>query len=95
VCLPRAARGDRGSRHGSARIGAARRQVRFALRLNRMVFRWFRGEQRYRVLERFYRLPAPVIRRFYALELTALDRARILFGRPPRGLSLRAAMEAS
>ena len=68
------------------------RQVRFALRLNRMLFRWFDPDQRFRVLERFYRLPAPVIRRFYALELTALDRARIVFGRPPRGLSLRAAL---
>jgi len=68
------------------------RQARFALRLNRMLFRWFRPEHRYRVLERFYRLPAPVIRRFYALELTALDRARIVVGRPPRGLSLRAAL---
>lgn len=68
------------------------RQVRFALRLNRMLFRWFHPDQRFRVLERFYRLPAPVIRRFYALELTALDRARIVFGRPPRGLSLRAAL---
>lgn len=66
-------------------------QVRFALRLNRMLFRWFRPEQRFRVLERFYRLPAPVIRRFYALELTALDRARIIVGRPPRGMSVRAA----
>jgi lycopene beta-cyclase len=70
---------------------AHERQVRFALRLNRMLFRWFPPEQRFRVLERFYRLPTPVIRRFYALELTALDRARIVIGRPPRGLSLRAA----
>jgi lycopene beta-cyclase len=67
------------------------RQLRFAARLNRMMFRWFAPEQRFRVLERFYRLPEPVIRRFYALELTALDRARILIGRPPKGLSLRAA----
>ena len=29
------------------------------------------------------------IRRFYALELTGMDRARILLGRPPRGLSVR------
>ncbi|MEP6860961.1 MAG: lycopene beta-cyclase CrtY [Deltaproteobacteria bacterium] len=66
------------------------KQVEFAQRLNRMLFRWFAPDQRYRVLERFYRLPEATVRRFYALELTALDRARILFGRPPRGLSLTA-----
>lgn len=65
------------------------RQVRFAQRLNRMLFHWFAPVDRYRVLERFYRLPEDTIRRFYALELTAMDRARILFGRPPRGLSVR------
>ena len=66
------------------------KQLEFGLRLNRMLFRWFAPEQRYRVLERFYRLPEASVRRFYALELTAWDRARILVGRPPRGLSLSA-----
>jgi lycopene beta-cyclase len=64
-------------------------QLPFALRLNRMLFQWFAPEQRYHVLERFYGMPEPTIRRFYALELTALDRARFFVGRPPRGLSLR------
>ena len=68
------------------------RQLKFGLRLNRMMFRWFRPEQRFRVLERFYRLPEPVVRRFYALQLTAMDRTRILLGHPPRGLSWRAAL---
>ncbi len=71
---------------------AQERQMKFALRLNRMLFGWFPPAQRFRVLERFYRLPEALIRRFYALELTALDRARILVGRPPRGMSLRAAL---
>ncbi|MFT3697940.1 MAG: lycopene beta-cyclase CrtY [Kofleriaceae bacterium] len=66
------------------------KQSEFALRLNRMLFRWFAPEQRYRVLEKFYRLPEASIRRFYALELTAFDRARILVGKPPKGLSLAA-----
>ena len=44
--------------------------------------------QRWQVLERFYRLPEATIRRFYALELTLADRARLLLGRPPGGLSL-------
>lgn len=65
------------------------RQLRFASRLARMLFHWFAPADRHRVLERFYRLPEDVIRRFYALELSAGDRARILIGRPPRGLSLR------
>lgn len=68
------------------------RQMRFALRLNHMLFRWFPPEQRFHVLERFYRLPESLIRRFYTLELTGLDRARILIGRPPRGMSYRAAL---
>jgi lycopene beta-cyclase len=68
------------------------RQLAFADRLNRMLFRWYPPDRRHHVLARFYRLPAATIERFYALELTALDRARILLGRPPRGLSLRAAL---
>lgn len=67
-------------------------QLDFACRLNRMLFRWFSPERRYHVLEHFYRLPADVIGRFYALELSALDRARMFVGPPPRGLSWRAAL---
>lgn len=74
---------------------AQTRQAQFAHRLNRMLFRWFPPDQRYRVLERFYRLPEPVVRRFYALELTAFDRARILIGRPPRGLSWSAMLRGN
>lgn len=72
---------------GHARAHA--RQLKFALRLNHMLFHWFAPERRYHVLERFYRLPEPLVRRFYALTTTSMDRARILIGRPPRGLSLR------
>lgn len=72
----------------AAHARAHARQLAFALRLNRMLFGWFAPDQRYRVLERFYKLPEATVRRFYALELTAMDRARILIGRPPRGLSL-------
>jgi lycopene beta-cyclase len=67
-----------------------RRQARFFCQLNGLLFRWFDPAARWQVLARFYRLPEPTIRRFYALDLGALDRARILIGRPPRGLSLRA-----
>jgi len=51
--------------------------------LNRMMFRAAAPEQRYRVLEHFYRLPEPVIARFYAAKLTRLDKVRILTGKPP------------
>lgn len=70
------------------------RQITFCHRLNKLLFQWFAEGEEWHVFERFYRLPAPVIRRFYALETTATDRARILLGRPPRGLSLRARWKA-
>lgn len=80
---------------GEALTAAARAQgdqLAFAGRLNRMLYNWFAPEQRYHVLERFYRLPEPTIQRFYAHATTRGDRARILLGRPPRGLSWRAAL---
>ncbi len=73
---------------------AQRRQVRFCYLLNRLVFRWFAEGDAWHAFDRFYRLPAPLIRRFYALETSAADRARILIGRPPRGFSLRAGLRA-
>lgn len=51
--------------------------------LNRMLFRACAPEKRYVVLERFYRLPKPLIERFYAGEATFADKARILVGKPP------------
>jgi lycopene beta-cyclase len=69
-------------------------QQRYATLLNRMLFQGFEPEQRYHVLERFYRLPAATVRRFYALTLTSGDRARILCGRPPQGLSLHGFLSA-
>ena len=63
-------------------------QFRYATFLNRMLFQWFEPEQMWNVFERFNRLPSPVMGRFYAMELTAADRARIMLGRPPRGMSL-------
>lgn len=51
--------------------------------LNRMLFNVARPEERYIVLERFYRLSPDLISRFYAGRLYWTDRARILIGRPP------------
>ena len=64
------------------------RQQRYAFLLNRLLFQAASAEARRNVLERFYKLPEPTIARFYALSTTGFDRARILCGRPPRGLSL-------
>ena len=67
------------------------RQVRFCRLLNWLLFCAYPEAQRWQVLRRFYRLPEATIRRFYALDLTLADRARLLLGRPPGGLSWRAA----
>jgi lycopene beta-cyclase len=68
------------------------RQQRFACLLNRLLFRALPQEARRNVFERFYRLPEPSIARFYALSTTGLDRARIVCGRPPQGVSLSRAL---
>ncbi len=51
--------------------------------INRLLFLAAVPAERYRVLEHFYRLPEPVIERFYAGRLTGRDGLRILSGRPP------------
>ena len=51
--------------------------------LNRMLFHAAQPDQRHRIFAHFYRLPRQVIQRFYAGRLTAMDRLRILSGRPP------------
>ncbi|MGN6376749.1 MAG: lycopene cyclase family protein, partial [Sphingomonas sp.] len=51
--------------------------------LDRMLFRAAEPDERYRVLERFYRLDSRLIGRFYAGRSTMSDKVRILTGRPP------------
>ena len=51
--------------------------------LNRMLFRAADPGQRWRVFQRFYGLSEGVVRRFYAGRSSALDKARILAGKPP------------
>jgi lycopene beta-cyclase len=51
--------------------------------LNRMLFRAAEPTERYKVLERFYRLDPGLVARFYAGRSTAMDKARILMGKPP------------
>lgn len=65
---------------------AARRHWRdtaFYRSLGRMLFHGALPEERYRIFERFYRLPQPLIERFYAGRSTLADRARVLIGKPP------------
>ncbi len=51
--------------------------------LGKMLFEAANPAERYRVFERFYRLPEPLISRFYAARSTPLDKLRILTGKPP------------
>jgi lycopene beta-cyclase len=55
----------------------------FSRMLARMLMRAAEPDRRYRILERFYSLPAPLIARFYAGRSTLWDRLRILAGKPP------------
>lgn len=51
--------------------------------LDKMLFYAADPDQRYRVLERFYRLAPGLIRRFYAGQSTWADKLRIVSGKPP------------
>ncbi|RIV93332.1 lycopene cyclase family protein, partial [Aurantiacibacter xanthus] len=59
------------------------RAMGFYRLLGRMLFGAALPEERYRVFERFYRLPERLIERFYAGRSTLADRARVLAGKPP------------
>jgi lycopene beta-cyclase len=59
------------------------RARRFYRGLNRMLFLAAQPQRRYRILRRFYALPEPLIRRFYAADTSLPDKLRILAGRPP------------
>lgn len=59
------------------------RRRRFYRMLAAMLFKAAEPEQRWRILQRFYRLDPRLIGRFYAGHSTLLDRMRIVSGRPP------------
>jgi lycopene beta-cyclase len=59
------------------------RQQGFYRLLNRMLFRAARPDKRHLVLQRFYKLPQPLIENFYAGRTSLSDIARILIGKPP------------
>jgi lycopene beta-cyclase len=66
-----------------ARAQALWRERGFYRMLNRLLFRAAEPHLRYRVLEHFYRLPAPLIARFYAGRSTLFDKMRVVTGKPP------------
>ncbi len=55
--------------------------------LGKMLFQAAEPAERYRVFERFYRLPEVLISRFYAARSTLPDKLRILTGKPPVSVS--------
>ena len=55
----------------------------FSRLLNRMLFRAAEPAERWRVLQRFYGLPQPLVERFYAGRSTRRDALRVLSGKPP------------
>jgi lycopene beta-cyclase len=59
------------------------RRQRFFRLLNRMLFLAGSPDRRWRVMQRFYRLPASLIAHFYAGRLSLGDKARLLSGKPP------------
>lgn len=66
--------------------GYARKQWKargFYRMLSAMLFKAADPAERYRILERFYRLDAGLITRFYAGQSSLIDRARVLAGKPP------------
>ena len=79
--------------HNFARRAWANRG--FYRMLDKMLFKAAEPEERYRILERFYRLDPRLIGRFYAGRSTMTDKARILSGKPPVpiGRALRAITE--
>lgn len=59
------------------------RATSFYRDLGRMLFQAAEPEQRWRIFAHFYRLPDPLIARFYAGRSTPLDKLRVLTGKPP------------
>jgi lycopene beta-cyclase len=59
------------------------RQQGFYRMLNRLLFVAARPDERYRIMQHFYRLPEPTIARFYAGRSNVGDMLRILTGKPP------------
>jgi lycopene beta-cyclase len=59
------------------------RQRSYFRMLNRMLFHAGPPQERYAILQRFYDFDPALVQRFYAGKLTALDRLRVVVGKPP------------
>jgi len=66
-----------------AHSGQAWQRRRYYRLLNRLMFRAAEPTERYRVLQHFYALSAPLVSRFYAGASSRMDKLRILSGKPP------------
>jgi lycopene beta-cyclase len=75
--------GDQFAARLAARSRAHWRRTGFYRLLGDMLFGAARPDQRVRIFERFYRLPQPLIERFYTARSTVADKARVLVGKPP------------
>ena len=51
--------------------------------LDRLLFKAAEPDRRYRLIERFYHFSPELVSRFYAGRSTAMDKARVLTGKPP------------
>jgi lycopene beta-cyclase len=76
----RAATIDRALRAHAEATWAAQGYYRL---LNKMLFRAAEPSARWRILDRFYKLDAALVGRFYAGQSSAYDKLRILAGKPP------------
>jgi lycopene beta-cyclase len=76
---------DQGIQAAKKLASLLRYRWRFARFLNFLLFRLVPPEARWQIFARLYRtLPPNVLARFYALNFSFFDAARILIGRPPR-----------
>ncbi len=73
-------------------VRSEQKQARFARFLNRLLFTGVSPATRWTVFQRFYGQPEHVMARFYAGQVSATDRARLLVGKPPRGFSVVSAL---
>ena len=78
--------GDQLAAKQAARSRTLWRRTGFYRLLGSMLFGAAQPHNRVRIFERFYRLPEPLVERFYRGQSTFADRLRVLVGRPPVAL---------
>ena len=59
------------------------RERKFYRLLNRLLFVAAEGDDKRKVMQRFYRMPQDLIARFYAGRSSTMDKLRVLSGKPP------------